>query len=625
MTNRWDWDAQSRNKAKKAKPPYTMLQNFALLYKNLWQWEKSIVVACLLKIPVVVALPLLTIFMSREVVAAVTEGTAVNVFLLTVLILSLSIFAAMLIQNFSDSIISGRSFAIRAKYLNMLADKIMTTDYANIASAKGQNMIQRAFSNVDHYRSGTGRVVDTSVSLGASIVGLLMYSFIVTTLHPLIVIYLILMSVLSLKISKRVNDWEYKNRENWTPLDKKLRYIESQTGDFAKAKDIRLYNLKGWFLELFKDALRERVVWLIKENKNWAKFGIFTYLMTFVRDGIAYGYLIYMMLYGNMPVADFILYFGVIAGFAGLLRQLFDGASDMYQISLGFCDLREFLELKDTKNLDSYKKLPEDNTYDIEFKNVSFTYPGSDKKIIDNLSLRIEKGEKLALVGLNGAGKTTLVKLLCGLHESTEGTITVGGVDVREIDREEYFNAFSAVFQEVYMLPMTFAENVASAAESVVDLERAERVAQLAGIMSKVKDMPDGFKTKVVKSVFPDAIELSGGEQQKFALARALYKDAKIIVLDEPTAALDPIAENEMYLKYNEFAKERTSVFISHRLSSTSFCDRIVLIDGGKITEMGTHIELMEKGGTYRVMFDKQSHYYKNDISLSGKEGSAYA
>ena len=624
MTNRWDWDAQSRNKTKKTKPPYTMRQNFALMYKNLWQWEKGIVISCLLKVPAVVALPLLTIFMSREVVAAVTEGVEVNEFLLTVLFLSLSIFAAMLIQNFSDSIIDGRSFAVRARYLNMLADKIMTTDYANIASAKGQNMIQRAFSNVDHYRSGTGRVIHTSVSLGASIIGLLMYSAIVMTLHPLIVIYLIFMSVLSLKISKHVNDWEYKNRNNWTPLDKRLRYIENQTSDFTKAKDIRLYNFKGWFLELFRDALKQRTVWLVKENVNWTKLGIFTYIMTFIRDGIAYGYLIFMMLYGNISVADFILYFGVIAGFAALLRQLFDSASDMYQISLSFCDLREFLELKDAKKLDSYIKLPNDNTYDIEFRNVSFAYPGSDKKVIDNLSLHIKKGEKLALVGLNGAGKTTLVKLLCGLHEPMEGTITVGGVDVREINREEYFDAFSVVFQEVYMLPMTFAENIASAVGSAVDLEKVERVSHLAGIMSKVKDMPDGFETKMVKSVFPDAIELSGGEQQKFALARALYKDAKIIVLDEPTAALDPIAENEMYLKYNEFTAGQTSVFISHRLSSTNFCDRVVLIEDGKIAEMGTHTELMEKGGIYKELFDKQSHYYKNDISLQDKKEVSY-
>jgi len=624
MTNRWDWDAQSRNKTKKEKPPYTMRQNFTMMYKNLWQWEKGIVISCLLKIPVVVALPLLTIFMSREVVAAVTEDVSAYEFLLTVFLLSLSIFVAMLIQNFSDSVISGRSFAVRARYLNMLADKIMTTDYANIASAKGQNMIQRAFSNVDHYRSGTGRVINTSVALGASIIGLLMYSAIVMTLHPLVVVYLVLMSVLSLQISKRVNDWEYKNRTNWTPLDKKLRYIENQAGDFTKAKDIRLYGLKEWFSQLFRNLLKERTTWLIKENANWVKFGIFTYLMTFVRDGLAYGYLIYMMFYGNMSVADFILYFGVIAGFAGLLRQLFDGASDMYQISLSFCDLREFLELKDSKQNDSYTKLPPGNTYDIEFRNVSFSYPGSDKKIIDNLSLHIKQGEKLALVGLNGAGKTTLVKLLCGLHEPTEGTITVGGVDVRQINREEYFNALSVVFQEVYMLPMTFSENVASSVGSAVDMDKVERVSYLAGIMSKVKDMPDGFDTKVVKSVFPDAIELSGGEQQKFALARALYKDAKIIVLDEPTAALDPIAENEMYLKYNEFAEDRTSVFISHRLSSTNFCDRIVLINDGNIAEMGTHAELMEKGGIYKELFDKQSHYYKNDISVSVKEEVSY-
>ena len=613
MTNRWDWDAQSRNKRDIAKPPYTVRQNLKLMYKNMWNWEKGLVIACIIKIPTEVALPMLTIFMSKTIIQAVTDNTSIGGYLTMLLSLSLALLAVMITDNYSTAKIDGTSHMIRTRYLNMLADKIMTTDYTNIATAKGQQMIQRAVTNVDHDKSGTRRITYATVKTCVAAAGLISYSVVVMRLHPLIVLYLIVMSAIGYFASKSNNKWEYKNRSNWVPLDKKLSYVEAQTGAFRNAKDIRIYGLKSWFLDLFRVTLKERTKWLIKLNMRDFAVSSLAYVLTFFRDGLAYAYLIYKMIYTDMPVSDFVLYFGMIAGFAEWLKSLFRGVADIQQISLGFCDLREFLELKDRDEPSADKNLPDDDTFAIDFNNVSFTYPGSDKTVIDKLSLHIEKGEKIALVGLNGAGKTTLVKLLCGLHEPTEGAVTIGGTDTRNIGRSELFAIFSVVFQDVYMLPMTLAENIASAPSEFVDSDRARRAAETAGLADRIARMPNGFDTKMVKSVFPDSVELSGGEEQKFALARALYKNGKIIVLDEPTAALDPIAENEMYLKYSELTAGRTSVFISHRLSSTSFCDRIILIEDGNIAEVGSHAELMERGGKYRALFDIQSHYYKSD------------
>ena len=252
---------------------------------------------------------------------------------------------------------------------------------------------------------------------------------------------------------------------------------------------------------------------------------------------------------------------------------------------------------------------------DIELKNVSFKYPSADgeKYALKNVNLKIGKGEKLAIVGANGAGKTTLVKLMCGFYYPSEGEVKLNDRAIAEYKIEEYYSLFSAVFQDIYLLPVTIAEFVSSS-EKELDRDMVIDVIHKAGLADKIDSLPNGIDSRLMKGVFDDSIEMSGGEKQKLMLARALYKDAPVIVLDEPTAALDPIAENELYMKYNELTSNKTSVYISHRLASTRFCDRIIYIENGEIAESGSHEELMKLGGKYAHMFDLQSHYYKEDV-----------
>lgn len=217
-------------------------------------------------------------------------------------------------------------------------------------------------------------------------------------------------------------------------------------------------------------------------------------------------------------------------------------------------------------------------------------------------------------MGVNGAGKTTLVKLICGLYTPTRGEIYVNGKKPSEYNRDEYYTLFSTVFQDIYLVPMSIEKNISMNIKENIDDEKMELVLNMSGLMEKVKSLPKGKETLLLKSIYEDAIDLSGGEMQKLMLARALYKDGPIIILDEPTAALDPIAENEIYRQYNELTKEKTSIFISHRLSSTRFCDRIIFIEDGTIIEEGNHNSLMGEDGKYKEMYDKQSHYYKEDL-----------
>jgi len=312
-----------------------------------------------------------------------------------------------------------------------------------------------------------------------------------------------------------------------------------------------------------------------------------------------------------LSVDRFVLFFGVIAGFSIWISGLTNNWALVHRCSLIICDFRDYLEMPGRFNRGKGIPLPAE-TSEIRFNNVSFGYT-PDERIIEKLNLTIKKGEKIAIVGKNGAGKTTLVKLLCGFYMPDEGEIFLDGKNIKEYNLDEYYTLFSAVFQDINFIPDSIRNNIIASDSENYDSERLNEVVELAGLKEKFDSLPDGLSSIMGKSIYDDAIELSGGQMQKLALARALYKNGKILVLDEPTAALDPIAESVMYEQYKEMAKERTSIFISHRLASTRFCDRIILLDNGKILECGTHDELLSAGGTYAEMFNIQSQYYKNN------------
>ena len=269
-------------------------------------------------------------------------------------------------------------------------------------------------------------------------------------------------------------------------------------------------------------------------------------------------------------------------------------------------DFKEPFKFEDGEPL----KIEKGKAYEITLKNVSFLYDGANDFTLKNINLTLKSGEKLAVVGLNGAGKSTLVKLICGFLDPTEGEVLLNGKDIRAYNRADYYRLFSAVFQDFSLIAGTVETNVAQKEEGANEA-RVKECIRLAGLEEKIGSLKDGIKTYVNRKVYDDAAEFSGGETQRLMLARALYKNAPVVVLDEPTAALDPIAESELYLKYNEMTKGKSSVYISHRLASTRFCDRIILIDGGVIKEEGTHEELLALGGKYAELFEIQSKYYR--------------
>ena len=388
----------------------------------------------------------------------------------------------------------------------------------------------------------------------------------------------------------------------------KLDYYYELSKDNTAAKDIRLYGFSDYFISAYAKFVYELQKITGKYMHQSFNVSGTRAFLNMIRELVAYAYLVYLVYKNELSVSDFIFYFGIITGFSNWIMNLVICVSDLERCCNDCQAFRDFTEAEDEN--DEGKNLHKlGDVTSIEFKNVSFMYPAAEESTIKNMSFKVNAGENIAIVGENGAGKTTAVKLLCGLYYPSEGEILVNGVSSKEISKSAFFDLFSPVFQDYTFMPMTIAENICLTSD--YDKEKLYSAFEKAGISEKIEGLPEKENTFMVKDVYKDAADFSGGEKQKLLLAKAVYKNAPVLILDEPTAALDPIAENELYLKYNELTQNKISFFISHRLSSTLFCDRILFVSDGRITESGTHEELMNlKGGYYR-MYQLQSYYYK--------------
>lgn len=606
----------AKRKIEKSKPKYSTIQNSIYLVKNIWKWDKTLFLLCFLQIPATVIIPLLGIYMPKIVIDSATNHISVSKLMLNVSIPVIGIIALNLLLNICSSITNFRGVSYRLKYMQMIADKTMDTDYENIDSPAGQEKFMKANMSVDSNSSATEAILKVYVQLFSNIIGFILYAGIISAINPAILAFLILSSIINYFVGRYVSNFEHRNKSNIAPVQRKLRYISNKTGEFKAAKDMRLYNMFPWFKNMFSD-LKSKRIYFEKKNIYHRYFANFIDgVLLLLRDGLTYGFLIYLVLYKGMSVGDFVLYFGAVAGFSAWLSGIVKNLNSLNSMSMDICDLREYLEMKDNMNKGTEVRLPDayELPCDIELKNLYYKYPGAEDYTIKNMNLHIKKGEKIALVGVNGAGKTTLVKLICGLYTPTKGDIYINGKKSSLYNRDEYYTLFSVVFQDIYLLPVSIEKNIALKTEENIDDKKMNNVINMSGLNKKIKSLPKGKKTLLVKSVYEEAIELSGGEMQKLMLARALYKDSPVIILDEPTAALDPIAENGIYEKYNELTKGHTSIFISHRLSSTRFCDRIIFIENGSIIEEGDHYSLMKQDGKYKKMYDVQSYYYKDNI-----------
>lgn len=586
-----------------------MKSNLKYMLKNWITWDKKSLIYFFIRVPALVFQPIITAYIPKAMIDCITEGVTVGRLTLVVGLLSVLLVLTTWFAPFMQELLNGSARIIRMRYAVLAFRKNLYTDYKNIESPHGREKNKRAMEFYRSYYSGSSDFLDSCNQFCVCIVGIITSLALIYKINMIMILIILATCVCEFFLLKFLNKKEKKTKNERSKIFVRFDYYYNLCRDFSAAKDIRLYGFTDYFMLAVAKIIYELEAVNQKFARQNIKVGGTRALLNLLRELVAYVYLTYLVCSSRLSVSDFIFYFGIITGFSNWIMNAVYQYSNLERCCNDCAAFREFAESTDEN--DNKPDIDFKGIESIEFQNVSFNYQSAEKSTINNMSFKVNKGENIAIVGENGAGKTTAVKLLCGLYYPTSGEILINGKSNRDFSGNSYFNLFSAVFQDYYFMPMTIAENIC--ATSNYDKEKLFDAFEKAGISNKINRLPNKEKSYMIKDVYKNAVDFSGGEKQKLLLAKAIYKNAPVLILDEPTAALDPIAENELYLKYNEITSNKISFFISHRLSSTRFCDRILFIKDGRIAESGTHEELMALKGSYYRMYQIQSYYYKEN------------
>lgn len=590
----------------------TLLSNLKYIMGYAWSQDKVLFAQCGVYTILASIAPFTGIFLPKFLIDELLGQRRIEIILMTLI----GFFLLSSVVNYSIAWLrcaySPRVTKIRTDYITMISDKIMKMDFKNTEDPEVLNKIKSVMNAVMSNNTGVEGVYHTLLGLFGRLTAFVGYISIVLFLSPWILLFLIINVLISYALTMRVKKYEYSQKEKAADKDRRTFYVFDTMYDFAYGKDIRIYDLKNILIDKFKKFRGERIDISNDVQEKQLKVKIVDVILLVIREFVVYGYLIYNVLFTGMGIGDFTMYFSTINGFGDWMKGILDDLANIKAQNMYLDDMREFLEIK-SENKEKTRDIPIDSSYEIEFKNVSFKYPKTDKYIYKNLSLKIKKGQRLAIVGINGAGKTTFVKLLCRLYEPTSGEILINGVNIKDFSKEEYYKILSVVFQDIKTFAFTVAENVSLENLEDVDREKVLHCIEKAGVGDKINSLQKGIDTSLLKILDGEGVELSGGENQKLALARALYKNGKIVILDEPTSALDAVAEYNIYKGFDELIGDKTAIYISHRLASTKFCDVIAFFENGEIVEYGTHEELLKKNGKYSDMFNIQAQYYKEE------------
>ena len=536
------------------------------------------------------------------------------------LILGTSIIISNVIFKFIENLMKkhltmGR-MKLEEKMSQIMANKIMNVEFFYLENPYYLDLKERAVFAINNQNSLENIIVGITNTIRDLITIFSLIAILFSLSWALVVLLLITIG-LNLWVYSTFAKYQQEFFQSLIPINRKYGYYLGLSWQDKPQKDIRLYNMAPMLTQRVIDYNQELIDELqIFYNRFGKTQGLYN-IINVLQASLAYGYVGLRVIsekFGSkISIGSFTMYVNAAINFSQTTTKLGENITMTFQMLEYLDPFMEFVSLPEAREHGGKLEM-EDEIHSISFKNISFKYPGSDKYVLKDISFDIKGGEKISIVGLNGAGKTTLIKLLCRLYEPNSGEILVNGYNIYDYEYQSYMEKIAVIFQDYKLFAFTVGENITC--EEYSEDESIMELIEEVGLEEKINSLPNGLNSLIGKSYDNEGIELSGGESQKIAIARALYKDAPLIILDEPTSALDPLAEAEIYEHFNTMVENKTAIYISHRMSSSVFCDRILLIEDGKVADYDSHANLMEKKDTlYYKLFTSQARNYQLDMA----------
>lgn len=585
-----------------------MFKGIVFFIKNGWKYDKRYIIWRLLFQFINALIPIAAVIIPKYMIDELMGAQNISKLIFYVIALAGYTLIATCLSNYWNWDAFSRRCRVAAEFDSDLHRRLAEADFERLEDPHFLDMQEKAKKFLYCDWHGFGYLLDCAMMIIGQCFTLIGISAVIITLDWKIIAIFILSLMISTKLeglqkkkAMRLSQAISRDQRCW-------QYYSGLFEDFSYGKEIRMNSIGNWLLSRERSFFTKVNSNLKQQNDTYIKAGNWGTLFTFLQQILAYGYLIACIVEGAISIGSFTMYTSAVTTFASSFRRVMESVIEIRAYDMYYDDLDEYLAVpkKLRQGKESLKTTGKDQ---IEFKNVSFRYPGTDQYALENINICIHSGEKLSIVGENGAGKTTFIKLLTRLYDPTEGEILFNGVNIKKIEYEQYMSLFSTVYQDYKLFSFSLKDNIAL--NLPVDDKRIQTVLERVGLSEKLRTLPKGMDTMLYKNFAEDGFEPSGGEGQKIALARALYRDAPFVILDEPTAAWDPRAEYEMYRNFNEMVAGKTAVYISHRMSSTKFCDKVAVFTKGKLVEYGTHNDLIKKDGLYKELFNMQAQYYK--------------
>lgn len=579
------------------------VENFRFVISLIWQTSPKFICAKFAIVLVNTISPFIMIIFPKLIIDSIIGGGDwISTFHL-IAIMGIVLLVTTLLSTFLSATAQKYGDTIQYDLVRIYGKKVMSLNYEDLENPAVLDMFEKSKSGFNMYD-----FFDKIVAVITNVLSFIGYAAILFTYSRLMLIVVVAVVVINLICNAKKIKYYYKAGEDAAPMNRKFAYLAGLMYGFDYAKEIKVGGLSDYITDKYDDNIVGfKKIFRTLYRHVFLLSGVSS-LTSVIQTFTLYSVVAYSAIQKTISIGDFTMYISSISAASGCLLTIVSAMIDISKNTKYATDMRLFFEMERKTEMGGILPDRSANNVDIEFRNVSFKYPRTERYVLRHISFTVHSGEKISIVGKNGSGKTTLIKLLLRLYEPTEGEILVGGKNITDYDYKAYLSLFAPVLQDYKIFAFSCKENIELNLED--NEERLMRAIHDSDLDEKISSLPNGVLTPVYKQFDENGVEFSGGENQKLAIARAIYKDAPIILLDEPTANLDPLAEYDIYTMIYHMLGNKTSIFVSHRLASGRFCDRIFVVDGGEIIADGPHDSIVKSCELYREMFEKQAQFY---------------